>query len=180
MNTALSRSKVEQLKANGPQYRRRVINHTQTFKTTPDVVFPLLCPTTEFDWMEGWHCEMVYSSSLYQEYNAIFKTSNFGFEEVWVVSHFEPNRVIEFTRVSENLSIKVDARLCDNLDGTTTGNWIINVTALTDAGNEALMNMTPEDEPIGVLLGALDYYINNHSIQPLPDGIFNKQGGSNG
>ena len=127
--------------------------------------------------MDGWHCEMVYSSSNYHEYNAIFKTSYFGFDEVWVVSHFQPHRIIEFTRVSENLSIKVDARLCDNLDGTTTGNWIVNATALNEAGNVALDNMKPEDEPIGVLLGALDYYINHDSIQPLPDGIFNKQEG---
>ena len=176
MNTGLSDQRVEQWKADGPQYRRMVINHTQTFQASPDVVFPLLCPTTEFDWMDGWHCEMIYSTSLYHEYNAIFKTSYFGFDEVWVVSHFEPNRIIEFTRVSENLSIKVDARLCDNLDGTTTGNWIINATALTPGGNEALKNMKPENEPIGVLLGALDYYINNDAIQSLPEGLFNKQG----
>jgi len=175
MNTVLSDRKVEQMKADGPRYDRMVINHTQTFQVRPDKVFPLLCPTTEFDWIDGWHCEMIYSQSLYQEYNAIFKTNYFNFDEVWVVSHFEPNRIIEFTRVSENLSIKVDVRLCDNLDGTTTGNWIINATALTEAGNEALKNIKPEDEPIGVLLGALDYYINNNAIQPLPDGIFNKQ-----
>ena len=41
--------------------------------------------------------------------------------------------------------------------------------------DNALKNMKPEDEPIGVLLGALDYYINNDTIQPLPDHLFNKQ-----
>lgn len=174
MNTELSNRRVEQWKAEGSEYERKVINHTQTFQSTPDKVFPLLCPTTEFDWMDGWHCEMIYSKSLYQEYNAIFRTSYFGFDEVWVVSHFEPNRIIEFTRVSENLSIKVDARLCDNLDGTTTGNWIVNSTALTEAGNQALKNMKPEDEPIGVLLGALEYYLQNDAIQQLPEGVFNK------
>lgn len=174
MNTEFSDRRVEQWRAEGPKYQRKVISHTQTFQSTPDQVFRLLCPTTEFDWMEGWACEMIYSKSLYHEYNAIFRTNYFGFDEIWVVSHFEPNRVIEFTRVSENLSIKVDARLCDNLDGTTTGNWIINATALTDLGNEALNNMKPEDEPIGVLLGALDYYLKNDAIQPLPDGVFNK------
>ncbi len=118
---------------------------------------------------------MIYSKPLNQKYNAIFKTSYFKFDEVWVVSHFEPNRIIELTRIPENPSIKVDAHLCDNLDGTTTGNWIINTTALTDAGKEALNNMEPEDEPIGVLLDALDCYIKNGNIQVLPNGIFNKQ-----
>jgi hypothetical protein len=46
---------------------------------------------------------------------------------------------------------------------------------LTEQGNEALKNMKPEDKPIGVLLGALDYYINNDTIQSLPDHLFNKQ-----
>jgi hypothetical protein len=73
------------------------------------------------------------------------------------------------------VAIKVDARLCDNLDGATTGNWIVNATALTEHGNEALKNMKPEDKPIGVLLGALDDYINNDTIQSLPDHLFNKQ-----
>ena len=75
MNTTLSDKQIEQLKNEGPRYSRKVINHTQTFNASPSVVFPLLCPTTEFDWMDGWHCEMVYSSSNYHEYNAIFKTS---------------------------------------------------------------------------------------------------------
>ena len=106
MNTDLSDKEVQKMRAQGPQYERRVITHQQTFETTPDNLFPLLCPTTEFDWMDGWHCEMVYSQSLYQEYNAIFKTSYFNMDETWVVSHFEPNRVIEFVRVSEHVFSK--------------------------------------------------------------------------
>lgn len=174
MNTELSIKKVKELSAQGLQYERRVITHRQTFDTTPDKLFPLLCPTTEYDWMEGWHCELVYSQLLYHEYNAIFKTSYFNMDEVWVVSHFQPNRIIEFVRVSKHLSVKVDARICDNLDGTCTGDWIINATALTPQGNEALRQMKPEDEPIGILIDALDHYIKHDTIKPLPDGVFNK------
>lgn len=175
MNTALSGKKLEELSAKGPQYERKVITHRQTFDTTADKLFSLLCPTTEYDWMDGWHCELVYSQSLYHEYNAIFKTNYFNMEEVWVVSHFQPNRIIEFVRVSEHVSVKVDARICDNLDGTCTGDWIINATALTEQGNEALRQMKPEDEPIGVLIDALDHYVKHDAIKPLPEGIFNKQ-----
>jgi hypothetical protein len=175
MNTKKSDQKIREMKAQGPKYLRGVITHRQTFQTTPDKLFPLLCPTTEFDWMEGWHCELVYSQSLYSEYNAIFKTSYFNMEETWVVSHFEPNKAIEFVRVSEHLSIKVEARICDNLDGTCTGNWIIYATALTPQGNEILKLMNPKDEPIGILIDALDHYVNHDSIKPLPDGIFNKK-----
>ena len=175
MNTVLSDMKVKEMNARGPQYLRRVITHTQKFATTPDKLFPLLCPTTEFDWMDGWHCELVYSKSLYHEYNAIFKTNYFNMDETWIVSHFEPDRVIEFVRVSEHMSVTVDARICDNLDGTCTGSWIVNATALTHQGNTALQHMQPEDEPIGILIDALDHYITHDSIKPLPEGIFNKQ-----
>ena len=85
LNTVLSGKIVKEWKEKGPKYLRRVITFSKKFETTPDVVFPLFCPTTEFDWMEGWHCEMVYSKSLYAEYNAIFKTDYFGFPETWVV-----------------------------------------------------------------------------------------------
>ncbi|WP_415396964.1 hypothetical protein [Sulfurimonas sp. CS5] len=175
MNTVLSDKKVQEWKKEDPIYIRGIIKHTQTFNTTPDKLFPLLCPTAEFDWIDGWHCEVIYSQSLYQEYNAIFKTNYFNIDETWVVSHFEANRVIEFVRVSEDLSIKVDVRICDNLNGTSTGDWIIYATALTLKGNEILKNMQPEDEPIGVLIDALDHYINHDEIKPLPDNIFNKQ-----
>lgn len=54
MNTVLSDKKVKELQAQGVKYLRKVITHRQTFQTTPDNLFPLLCPTTEFDWMDGW------------------------------------------------------------------------------------------------------------------------------
>jgi len=175
MNTFESDKVVKEWNAQGPQYVRKVIKHTQKFSASPEKVYSLLCPTTEYDWMDGWHCETIYSKSLYQEYNNIFKTDYFNFPEVWVISHFQPNRIMEFVRVSEHLSIKVDARLCDNLDGTTTGDWIVNATALTEQGNMALNSMNPEDEPIGILLGAAEYYLKHDKMQKLPDGIFNKK-----
>lgn len=173
MNTVLSDKKVEELKEKGSQYLRGVLKHTQTFNTTPDKLFPLLCPTKEFDWMDGWHCEMIYSNSKYHEYNCIFKTNYFNIDETWIISHFEPNRIIEFVRVSEHLSIKVDARICDNQNGTCTGDWIVYPTALTEQGNEILKSMDPKDEPIGILIDALAHYVDNDEIKPLPENIFN-------
>ena len=175
MNALLSDRKVAEWKSDGPKFLRKVIKHSQPFQTTPDKLFPLLCPTTELDWLDGWHCELIYSRSLYQEYNLIFKTNYFNMDEVWVTSHFEPNRALEFVRVSEHVSAKVDVRLCDNLDGTTTGDWIVIITALTSKGNEMLSHLKPDDEPMAILLDALDHYIDHHEIKPIPDGRFNKK-----
>lgn len=175
MNTEKSDKKVQELEKRGEQYIRRVITHQQMFRTTPDKLFRLLCPTTEYDWIDGWHCELIYSKSKYQEYNLIFRTDFFKIDEVWVITRFEPNRAIEFTRVSTDLSIKVDITVSDNLDGTSTGSWIIYATALTDRGNGMLQNMSADTEPIGILIDALDHYIKNDTIKPLPDEHFNKR-----
>lgn len=175
MNTAFSDKKVKEWKAQGPKYLRGNITFSQKFEATPNVVFPMLCPTTEYDWMEGWHCEMIYSKSLYHEYNAIFKTDYFGFPETWVVSSFEPNKAIEFVRVAEHLSIKIEARIADHQDGTCTGSWTIYATALTTEGNEILKQMNPEEDPISILIDALAHYLKTDEMKPLPEGIFNKK-----
>ncbi len=151
------------------------MTHQQTFATTPDELFRLLCPTAEFDWMEGWQCEMVYSMPLHQVHNAIFKTSYFDMDETWVVSCFEPNRAIEFARTSEHMSVEVGASICDNLEGTSTEIWVVNTTALTPQGNASLQIMRPEDGPIEILIDALNHDINHDTIEPLSDGIFSKQ-----
>ena len=175
MNTQKSDEKIRELKEKGSNYLRRVITHRQVFQTTPDKLFPLLCPTREYDWIDGWHCELIYSQSLRQEYNLIIKTDFFQIDEVWVVSHFEPNRAIEFTRVSTDLSVKVDITICDNLDGTSTGDWTIYATALTAQGNEMLTHMSSDTEPLGLLIDALDHYITHDTIKPLPADRFNKR-----
>ncbi len=175
MNTEQSDEKVQELREKGQHYTRRVMTHRQTFQTTPDKLFPLFCPTTEYDWIDGWNGELIYSKSHYQEYNLIFKTDFFKFEEVWVITRFEPNRAIEFTRVSTDLAVKLDISVSDNLDGTSTANWIIYATALTDNGNVMLENMSADTEPIGILIDALDHYIKNDTIKPLPDENFNKR-----
>ena len=174
MNTQRSEKKIIELKGK-VRYLRKCMTHSHTFQTSADKLFPLLCPTTEYDWLDGWNCELIYSKSLYQEYNLIFKTDFFKFEEVWVISRFEPNRAIEFTRFSQNLSVKADISVSDNLDGASTGHWTINATALTEAGNIILRNLTSETEQMELLIDALDHYIKHDRIKPLPEDLFNKR-----
>ena len=44
-------------------------------KGTPDDIFPLLCPVREYEWLETWQCEMIYTKSGFTELDCIFKTS---------------------------------------------------------------------------------------------------------
>jgi hypothetical protein len=57
-------------------------------------VFPLLCPVREYEWIEPWSCDMVFSESGLAENNAVFRT-HFpaqGGEETWVVCRYEKDR----------------------------------------------------------------------------------------
>lgn len=62
----------------------------------PDRVFPLLCPVREYEWIETWKCEMVHSKSGFAELDCVFKTRHGDVEDVWTVSRYEPNELIEF------------------------------------------------------------------------------------
>jgi len=46
----------------------------QQFQAPPGKVFPLLCPLREYEWIEGWQCEMLHSDSGIAEKNCVFRT----------------------------------------------------------------------------------------------------------
>jgi hypothetical protein len=74
--------------------------YRQTIEASPDVVFPLLCPVREAEWLDGWAFTMIYSASGLVEEGAVFTTASPGEEDtVWVVTrHDRAARVVEFTR----------------------------------------------------------------------------------
>jgi hypothetical protein len=60
-------------------------------------VFPLLCPVREYDWIDVWSCDVIYSESGIAELGCVFLTDLPGRgTETWVVTRFEPEFVIEF------------------------------------------------------------------------------------
>lgn len=64
----------------------------------PEKVFPLLCPVLEYDWIPGWSCELLNSSSGVAELECVFRTERTDSgSQLWVVSRYEPPSCIEFT-----------------------------------------------------------------------------------
>lgn len=73
------------------QVKRAVRTYRQTIEAKPDVVFPLLCPVREVEWLDGWNHRMIYSASGLVEEGSVFSTSNPGEEDtVWVVIRHDP------------------------------------------------------------------------------------------
>ena len=138
MNTARSDEFVREWTSKANPLKRASVTLQRTFETSPEKLFRLLCPTTELDWIPKWHCELLHSSSGYAEYNAVFRTNFFGFEETWICTRYEPNKAIEYSRTADDICLKLDISLTDNCDGTVTGRWVNTASALTERGNTLL------------------------------------------
>ena len=131
-----------------------------TMNTSPEELFPLLCPTTEYDWIPNWKCELLHSKSGRAEYGAVFRTRFLGPEEIWTCTRYEPNKAIDYLRVSDDYCGKLDIALTDNHDGTVTGTWVHTVSALNGDGNGTVTKTELLKQQMQGLLRALEHYVN--------------------
>lgn len=76
--------------------------YTQTIHATPDVIFPLLCPVLEADWLDDWTYTMLFSKSGVAEEGAVFSTP--GDDEpdtIWITTKHDPvHHEVDFARVT--------------------------------------------------------------------------------
>ncbi len=139
--------------------KRCSLSASQLLISSPAKVFPLLCPTREYDWIENWKCDLVFSQSGFAELDCIFATNFPGDEkDVWVVDQYQPNQVIQFIRVTENRVIRYRISLFDNANGQTTAVWEQTVTALTEAGNQYVEGLSSLE--FGLKIKGLEILIN--------------------
>jgi len=123
--------------------KRIFVSHKQLLKSTPDKVFPLLCPTKEYDWIETWKCNLIYSDSGFAEKDCIFVTGSPGNEErTWVVDEYEKNQYIQFIIFTNIYVIRYKISLTDKKDGTTEAVWEQIITALNKDGNDYVGNFS--------------------------------------
>lgn len=106
---------------------------------SPDVIFPLLCPVREYDWIPTWRARLVHSVSGVAELGCIFEThSPRDGRSTWVCTRYEPPGRIEYTIFHENGLL---ARLTITLRATAAGTemvWIRTWHALNAQGEASL------------------------------------------
>jgi hypothetical protein len=127
--------------------KRVVRTYRQSIEAAAEVVFPLLCPVREAEWLEGWAHTMVYSASGLIEEGAVFTTASEGeADTVWIVSrHDAAAGRVEFSRVtpgSRTCHLKIALSPCS--DGHTHVDVSYAYTALTGAGEQFLEAWTSE------------------------------------
>ena len=109
-------------------------------------LFPLICPTKEYDWIEGWECDLVYSASGIAEQDCIFQCRilNKAVLETWVIDTFLPNEKVQFCIFMEGCIIRYTVSLFEKSDKTTVSTWHMTITAFEEAGFRFLEDNTPE------------------------------------
>jgi hypothetical protein len=74
---------------------RVVLTHSIVIDSTPEKVFPLLCPVREGEWAEHWVGKPIYSISGVSEENAVFATKHPNEEDtIWFVINYDKNKYI--------------------------------------------------------------------------------------
>ena len=143
--------------------RNRIIkSYSMKIDGTPDDVFPLLCPVREYDWIQPWQCEVVYTDSGIAELDCVFKT-NFpddGPEDTWVVSRYELPEYIEFIRINSLRSIRYSIELIQQENGSTQAKWKQIITGLNAEGDVFVAGLT--DEAYVGKMRALQNMINHY------------------
>lgn len=131
-------------------------------------IFPLLCPVREYDWIENWQCEVIFTDSGAAENNCIFTTDRPGEgQRKWVVSRYEPPKAIEFVIFQQgSVVIRLDLYLSENGDGTTRVRVTHTITALNEDGAAAIQHLEPETIRARwrYLEKALKHYLDNGSM----------------
>jgi hypothetical protein len=141
---------------------RTVRQYTMSLCAPPARVFPLLCPVREYEWIEPWSCDMVFTESGVAEDNAVFKT-NFaaqGGAEIWVVCRYERDRAIEFIRLVPDFKVnRLDIALTPAKEATLA-TWTNTYTGLSEAGNQWIRNL--DDDTFLSEKAALEKMLNHY------------------
>ena len=124
---------------------RTLLSHTMHLSASPEDVFPLLCPVREYDWIENWQCELIYSESGKAEADCVFQTRfpQDGPEDTWVVSRYDPPRAIEFIRINALRAIRYSIELDEAEAGQSSWIWSQTLTGLNDPGDTLIASGNP-------------------------------------
>ena len=163
MDTSRSERLVQNFLQHEPKYKRKIQEFSENFGTTPETIFPLLCPAREADWIPGWKTELIFTESGYAEDKCVFRTdkSNSAGEGLWIFTGFKLNEYIEFVRFQRDVLRHCKIHLTQNEDGTTTASWKTISTALSEKGNKLLDNISTKERKHPPIFELIDYYLRN-------------------
>ena len=171
MNTERSDARIQAWATRTNRLKRVTLVPERTIAAPPDKIFPLLCPTREYDWIATWRGELLHSESGGAEHDAIFRTRQAGVEEIWICTRYEPNREIHYVRFAKGLLTKLEITLIDLGDGTTRVCWLLTASALVEEMTGAVADLAPGGSRIHQLervLDELEHYLETGEMRGEP------------
>jgi hypothetical protein len=85
--------------------KRASRSYTQSLVAPPEVVFPLLCPVREAEWLIDWDPLFVASNSGVAEEDCVFITPSEPADTIWYVTDYQPEKgFIAFVRVTPGVT----------------------------------------------------------------------------
>jgi hypothetical protein len=121
---------------------RQIRSFVQHIHSTPDLVFPLLCPEREKEWLPGWDARMIFSTSGVAERGAVFETRHESGQTLWIVSEYDPPRRVAYARWQpDGLVVHIEIILGRHHDGSTAACITYTWTAVDDIGVAALAGL---------------------------------------
>ncbi len=153
-----------------------VREHEFTVPAPPARVFPLLCPSREYEWLPGWSCELLRSRTGVAELECVFRTVRpEGGVMTWVVSRFEPPHCIEFTCFNTTAAhvMRLGIRLESTASGGTRLHWRRHWIATGPAGEQLVDRFDDAglDRHSGELAAWLTYYLEHGRMPPAPPAV---------
>jgi len=170
MHTTASNKKAAAFRENRKSFKRKTLTVKKVFSHPPEKVFFQLCPARECDWIEGWDCDLGYTSTGYAEDDCIFTTpeTNPLGPGLWVFTRYEPSRHLELVRIiGASLAIHFRITLTDNGNGMCTGLWHVTATALDDTGNEIVASLPDESIALNHAVEGLEYYLTTGELMTI-------------
>ena len=147
--------------------------HDFTVPAPPERVFPLLCPSREYEWLPNWSCELLHSRTGVAEFECVFRTTlSVGGVMTWVVTRFEPPHCVEFTCF--NTTADHVMRLGIQLEPTTSGGsrlrWRRYWIATGPAGEQLVDHFDDAwlDRHSAELAGWLTHFLEHGRMPPAP------------
>ncbi len=134
----------------------------------PSRVFPLLCPVREYEWVEGWSCDLVHSMSGYAEPGCIFttQTESEGFA-VWIMTDYQPDAHIHVIKACTDLYLlEWTFDLEEAAENKTDLKITFTMTGLSEVGNRYTREFMNEIFPRAMdrLEESLNYFLQTGRI----------------
>ncbi len=158
--------------------RRRAFTFTTTIPAPPERVFPLLCPVREHDWIEGWRCQLLFTTSGVAELDCVFRTDLDG-DSLWTVSRYEPPLWIEFVITTDAaLLSRLEIELAPEQNDHTSIRWRRVYTAVGPGGEVRLASVTEEafESRMRLLNTMLRHYLDRGEMLREPHSLFARLG----